>query len=68
MMCIWDFSKAMAYIDKKQNDLGKHIYREANETHTLDKQQQDSSDQWSLKMNLFQYSFLVPSRINRQYI
>ena len=59
----------MAYNDKKQNDLlGKHIYREANDTHTLDKQQQDSSDQWSLEMNLFQYSSLVPSRINRQYI
>ena len=42
MMCIWDFSEAMAYNDKKQNDLGKHIYREANKTHTPDKQQQGS--------------------------
>jgi len=55
MMCIWDFSEAMACNDKEQNDLGKHIYREAHETHTTDKQQQDSSDQRSLEMNLLQY-------------
>jgi len=45
----------MACNDKEQNDLGKHIYREAHETHTTDKQQQDSSDQRSLEMNLLQY-------------
>lgn len=69
MMCICDFCEAIACnYDQEQNTwINKYhnTNRKENRTYTSNKQQctpgeaKASSDKWSLKINLFQYSSLV---------